>query len=87
MIIKINEDKYIKFNEVTNTSEVLLVTELEERKNTLENRAKELEDYSDEALLAWAKKNFPLETEQKEKIAIDVELTHLNNNLNEIYGN
>jgi hypothetical protein len=87
MIIKIDENTYIKYNEITKTSTTLDLNDLVQRKEDLLKRKTELEDYSDESLLAWAKRNFPLENEQKEKIAVDIELNIINNNLNEINGN
>lgn len=59
MIIKANDTTYIKFNEETKTSEVLDLTELEADKARLEARNAEIEDKTDEELLAWARENYP----------------------------
>lgn len=86
MIIKIDNKTYINFNPLTNTSEVLKVDELEEKKAQLELEIEKLSDYSDEALLAWAKENFGKETSQILE-AHKTALESINQELNEIYGN
>jgi len=83
MIIKINNEVYIKYNEETQTSETLNVSDLEVRKQELELS---LQTKTDEELLAWAKANYftpdmLLDIEKKQG-----ELVRITNTLNEIYG-
>lgn len=86
MIIKIDTKTYIDFNPLTNSSTVLKVSELEEKKTQLETEITKLSDYSDEALLAWAKENFDKENSQILN-AHKTALESINQQLNEIYGN
>lgn len=59
MIIKVNDTTYINFNETTKSSKVIDINQLQDRKALLEEELATWEDTSDEALLIWAKANFP----------------------------
>jgi hypothetical protein len=86
MIIKVSDTIYLKFNEATKTTETIDLTELQERKEFVEVRIAQLNDYSDDALLAWAKRVYPLENEQRELTALENEIAKINSTIGEING-
>lgn len=87
MIIKIDENTYVKYDEETKRSETIDVLYLNEKKAEIETRLAELNDFTDENLLAWAKKNYPTPEGLKEKEQLERELENITNSLNEINGN
>lgn len=86
MILKIDDNTYIKFNPVTQISTTLNLQNMLEKKRDLEATISELTDYSDEKLLAWAKQNYPDAQGRKELEISQKELEHINDDLREIYG-
>ena len=84
MIIKVDDNTFIKYSEATKQSQVLNLADLEERKEQIDARLEELNDFSDEHLLAWAKANYPMAEGLKEKASLETELQSLTNDLNEI---
>jgi hypothetical protein len=87
MIIKINDTTFIKYDEKTKQSITVDVGFLSEKKKEIESRLKEIDDYSDKNLLAWAKINYPTPEGLREKEQLDRELQSITNQLNEIDGN
>ncbi len=85
MILKVNDNIYIKYDDSTKRSETIDVAYLKERKSDIEARIVELEDASDENLLAWAKRNYPTPELIIEKEQIERELQNITNLLNEIH--
>ena len=81
------ENILIKYDKETKRSETIDILYLNEKKAEYEARLAELSDYSDEALLAWAKKNYPTPELLKEKEQLERELQNITNLLNEIDGN
>jgi ribosomal 50S subunit-recycling heat shock protein len=84
MIIKIDDNIYIKFNQATRTSETIDLGSLEEQKAQLESS---IQVKTDEELLAWAKENYYSPTILAMQESKTKELEKVNALLNEIYGN
>lgn len=84
IFIEVDDNTYIKFDKRSNRSETIDAKELRDRKQEIETRLMELNDYSDESLLAWAKKNYPTPEGLKEKEQLEMELQNITNSLNEI---
>lgn len=84
MIIKVDDNTFIKYDNQRNTSQVIKLDELETLETLVEERLAELEDTSDEALLAWAKKNFPGEAGIQERASLENQLTIIKADLAEI---
>ncbi|HPW34488.1 MAG TPA: hypothetical protein PK367_01865 [Candidatus Paceibacterota bacterium] len=86
IFIEVDDNTYIKFDKRSNRSETIDARELRSRKQEIETKLLELNDYSDENLLAWAKKNYPTPDGLREKEQLEGELQNITNSLNEING-
>jgi hypothetical protein len=84
MIIKVDDNTYINYNDATKSSQVVNKEEYETKKDQIETRLDELDLVSDEALLAWAKKNYPTPELVKEKASLENELVIVKSILEEI---
>lgn len=69
--IKIDDDTYIQFNEITKQSQTISKSELEKEASNIGKRINEDIVPSDEELLAWAKKNFPITDHSEEQGELD----------------
>lgn len=86
IFIEVDDDTYIKFDKQSNRSETINVGELKENKARIETRLSELNDFSDEHLLEWAKQHYPGEDGIREREGLLEELNTINVRLEEIHG-
>lgn len=57
--IKLNEDKWIEYDESTDVSKVIIKSELEAQLAECQSQLDEIDLITDEQLLVWAKENYP----------------------------
>ena len=86
MILKVDKNTYIRVNKDKRTAEFICKSELIEKKSNVEERLSELNDYSDESLLAWAKKNYPTPNMNTEAAQLGDRLNDINKTLEELNG-
>lgn len=86
MILKIDKNTYVKYDDDTKRATVIDVLSLNEQKTQIETRLAELNDFSDEDLLSWAKKNYPTPNMIIEAGHLQDKLTEINNTLEQING-
>lgn len=78
--IKIKDGIYVEFDENTNKSRTVVVSELERTLQQAEERLKELQLPSDEELLTWARENFAtddMEVRRLSKLKDEIKITLL----------
>ena len=83
--IPIDKTRYILFDEVNNTSKVVIIPEVEKTIQEAQERLAQLPpEPSEEELLAWARENYPMTDYSREKASLEGIIAENSKLLNEI---
>jgi hypothetical protein len=82
--IKVDNDKFIEYNEDNNSTRVIIKSEVERQLSQVNDRLKEVGEITDEALLEWARENYPNIPKVVEKTNLESISLELNNLLGKL---
>lgn len=82
--IKVDNDKFIEYNEDNNSTRVIIKSEVERQLSQVNDRLKEVGEITDEALLEWARENYPNIPKAVEKTNLESISLELNNLLGKL---
>lgn len=82
--IKVDNDKFIEYNEDNNSARVIIKSEVERQLSQVNDRLKEIGEITDEVLLEWARENYPNIPKAAEKTNLESISLELNNLLEKL---
>lgn len=82
--IKVDNDKFIEYNEDNNSARVIIKSEVEGQLSQVNDRLKEVGEITDEVLLEWARENYPNIPKVVEKTNLESISLELNNLLEKL---
>jgi hypothetical protein len=82
--IKVDNDKFIEYNEDNNSTRVIIKSEVEGQLSQVNDRLKEVGEITDEVLLEWARENYPNIPKVVEKTNLESISLELNNLLGKL---
>lgn len=69
--IKVDNDKFIEYNEDNNSTRVIIKSEVERQLAGASKRLSEIKKVDDKDLLAWARENYPAMDYSREKESLE----------------